>query len=149
MTPTPLQLLEQVCGEVHERRDGKLLIALSGGLPNYDPRVTVIRAALAARAPLREDIDLLLDRLEDKAKSYRHTADRCDNPDAADFFRSTALQADIDAGLVQSLAERGKQLEDLAKDALRDLRYIYDNFPETGGGFVARETIRKLEAVLK
>jgi hypothetical protein len=49
--PTPLEDLEQVCEELFDRWDadmkpGKLLMALSGRLRGYDPRVTRIRAAL-------------------------------------------------------------------------------------------------------
>lgn len=46
-----LKLLEQVAAEIYtqwdqDMRSGKLLLALWGQNPNYDPRVTAIRAAL-------------------------------------------------------------------------------------------------------
>lgn len=47
-----LEELEQICEELFDRWDadmkpGKLLMALSGRLPNYDSRVTRIRELLA------------------------------------------------------------------------------------------------------
>lgn len=53
---TPLQMLETICSEIHERwdkdmRSGKLLLALSGDLKNYRADVTAVRAALASRSP--------------------------------------------------------------------------------------------------
>lgn len=50
-TPTPLEDLRSVSGDIFARwdadmRPGKLLTALEGRLHNYDPRVTRIRAAL-------------------------------------------------------------------------------------------------------
>ncbi len=50
---TPLRHLEMVCDDIFDRwdvdmRSGKLLAALNGRIAQYDPRVTSIRAALAA-----------------------------------------------------------------------------------------------------
>lgn len=47
----PIDDLAIICEEIFERwdagmRPGKLLRALGGGLPDYDPRVERIRAAL-------------------------------------------------------------------------------------------------------
>lgn len=49
---TPLQQLEAICEEIFDRwdndqRSGKLLLALSGRLPNYRPDVDAVRAALS------------------------------------------------------------------------------------------------------
>jgi hypothetical protein len=51
--PTPLDDLRSVCSDIFNRwdkdmRSGKLLLALSGDLQTYDPRVDRVRARLAA-----------------------------------------------------------------------------------------------------
>jgi hypothetical protein len=46
--------LEQICREIFDRwdadqRSGKLLKALAGEIPDYDPRITAIRKALSEK----------------------------------------------------------------------------------------------------
>jgi hypothetical protein len=62
--------LESVCADIHARwdadmRSGKLLIALMGGVENYDPRVTRIRDALSLFQTLSARIDTLAYMLHD------------------------------------------------------------------------------------
>lgn len=68
--PTPLEDLYSVIEEMHEKWDtdmkpGKLIIALKGMIPDYDPRVTRIRVALADTETLRDEVQRLRDGIND------------------------------------------------------------------------------------
>lgn len=72
---TPLADLHSVCADIHDRwdsdqRSGKLLVALQGGLGNYDPRVTRIRQALDSFHELRESLERLV-HVADNASASR------------------------------------------------------------------------------